>query len=48
MRGEVAIGYLLRDQLPVINPPQYSEICFQKGDRVIVVSENDSESAFVS
>eukprot|EP00698_Gefionella_okellyi_P016916 TRINITY_DN4889_c1_g1_i1.p1 TRINITY_DN4889_c1_g1~~TRINITY_DN4889_c1_g1_i1.p1 ORF type:complete len:381 (+),score=82.96 TRINITY_DN4889_c1_g1_i1:1172-2314(+) len=45
MRGEIAIGYLMIDSLPVINPSQTEDIVFTSRDRIIVVSEDDGESA---
>jgi Trk K+ transport system NAD-binding subunit len=43
-RGEVAIGYLKPGAAPVINPKQGEPVAFAEGDRVIVLSEDDSEA----
>src|SRR6185436_18879248 len=43
-RGEVAIGYLKGQGNPLINPPQGESLVFDAGDRVIVISEDDSEA----
>jgi hypothetical protein len=43
-RGEVAIGYMKALGNPLINPPQSEAVVFQAGDRVIVISEDDSEA----
>lgn len=44
-RGEVAIGYLKLNATPVINPKQDESVVFAEEDRVIVISEDDSEAA---
>jgi hypothetical protein len=44
-RGEVAIGYLKGQGNPLINPPQNESVIFEADDRVIVISEDDSEAA---
>ncbi len=43
-RGEVAIGYLKLNGTPLINPKQSEAIVFAEEDRVIVISEDDSEA----
>jgi Trk K+ transport system NAD-binding subunit len=43
-RGEVAIGYLKMNARPAINPKQDESLVFADDDRVIVVSEDDSEA----
>ncbi|MBE2248695.1 MAG: hypothetical protein IAE78_04030 [Myxococcus sp.] len=43
-RGEVAIGYLKLGGTPIINPKQGEAIVFAEEDRVIVLSEDDSEA----
>jgi K+/H+ antiporter YhaU regulatory subunit KhtT len=43
-RGEVAIGYLKFNATPVINPRQAEVLTFAAEDRVIVISEDDSEA----
>jgi len=43
-RREVAIGYLKQGSTPLINPLQHSQVVFADGDRVIVISEDDSEA----
>jgi Trk K+ transport system NAD-binding subunit len=43
-RGEVAIGYLKLNGSPLINPKQNDAIVFAEEDRVIVISEDDSEA----
>ncbi|MBI3182865.1 MAG: NAD-binding protein [Myxococcales bacterium] len=42
-RGEVAIGYIRAGQPPLINPKQDEMLAFSEEDRVIVISEDDSE-----
>ncbi|MBL8921304.1 MAG: NAD-binding protein [Myxococcaceae bacterium] len=44
MRGEVALGYLKLGGTPLINPPQGEAVIFAEEDRVIVISEDDSEA----
>jgi ion channel POLLUX/CASTOR len=44
VRGEVAIGYMKFGQPPLINPPQDEVQPYQAEDRIIVVSEDDSEA----
>jgi ion channel POLLUX/CASTOR len=43
-RGEVAIGYMRAGQNPLINPPQLESLALSDDDRIIVVSEDDSEA----
>ncbi|MHB8877540.1 MAG: CASTOR/POLLUX-related putative ion channel [Myxococcaceae bacterium] len=43
-RGEVAIGYMRAGQPALINPPQAEVLAFSADDRIIVVSEDDSEA----
>jgi hypothetical protein len=43
-RGEVAIGYMKARANPLINPPQNEPVLLEAGDRVIVISEDDSEA----
>jgi Trk K+ transport system NAD-binding subunit len=43
-RGEVAIGYMKARGNPLINPPQKESVLLEAGDRVIVISEDDSEA----
>lgn len=43
-RGEVAIGYVKGQSNPLVNPPQNESVIFEAGDRVIVISEDDSEA----
>lgn len=43
-RGEVAIGYMKRGESPMINPPQSESHVYTADDRIIVVSEDDSEA----
>ena len=43
-RGEVAIGYMKFGQPPLINPPQNETQPYVAEDRIIVVSEDDSEA----
>jgi hypothetical protein len=44
LRGEVAIGYMKARANPLINPPQNEPVTLEAGDRVIVISEDDSEA----
>lgn len=43
-RGEVAIGYLRANELPVINPSQREAVVLEEVDRVIVIAEDDAEA----
>ncbi len=43
-RGEVAIGYMKLQGNPFINPPQRESVLLEAGDRIIVISEDDSEA----
>lgn len=43
-RGEVAIGYMKFGSKPLINPPQSESQAYADEDRIIVVSEDDSEA----
>lgn len=43
-RGEVAIGYLKLGGTPIVNPKQLESVIFAEEDRVIVISEDDSEA----
>jgi Trk K+ transport system NAD-binding subunit len=43
-RGEVAIGFMKVGAPPVINPPQLQSQAYAEEDRVIVISEDDSEA----
>ncbi len=43
-RGEVAIGYMKAGQPPLINPPQDETQPYADEDRIIVLSEDDSEA----
>ena len=44
LRGEVAIGYMKLGQTPLINPPQSDTQPYVAEDRIIVLSEDDSEA----
>ncbi len=44
VRGEVAIGYMKFGQTPLINPPQSDTQPYTPEDRIIVLSEDDSEA----
>ncbi|MBS1149936.1 MAG: potassium transporter TrkA [Myxococcaceae bacterium] len=44
VRGEVAIGYMKAGQPPLINPPQSDTQPYVAEDRIIVLSEDDSEA----
>ncbi len=44
-RGEVAIGYVLHNATPLINPKQSAPLTFAEEDRIIVIAQDDSEAA---
>jgi hypothetical protein len=43
LRREVAIGYMRVDGVIVLNPAQEEKLAFAEEDRIIVISEDDSE-----